>query len=831
MKDKEIKVLEELKKGKTIREAANAASTLEILVKRWIRLGEEGDPEYAEFYKEYKKLSSQKREEETDIEETIDKCVKILEEGHHFKEIPNLLDISESELKKFFTQGRSGVKPYDKYYEASIKSRNMHRNVKKEDNYINNRLNNLSLKELDFILEDNNSLQLIPNKNRKIRSIKLEISNENVKNSLIKLDKLKKVEHKIRKQLNKLKIRTLLGYLDEQDRVLYSNRPRKKIIEKIIKDLKFEEMEKFYDELFGKKPKPPVKAKVETIVEEPQKADDTHIEKEILVEKTKSGTCVICGRKLNPYSKRDKCKPCLRSIHGVNILSELLNYIQPGIPFLKEELKSLGYHEEKVLFSIWVLQDNNLLKKEPNKKYSLVEKEKLDVFIEKWGEYIENKGEINSNIVLSKKCIICKETRSISNFDKTVSSVDGYKDYCKKCKPLVNSARSLKTILNYVKPKEIFIKEDLYSHYEQPFILDTVIFNLIDQNLMQQKGEKYRLRDEDILNDFLEKYYIEEEKRPMDTGTVEEIGEEANDPEASSSISEEDEELKRKMNIVLYYLKEGFSEKEAFNSADLNKSVLITWKNLGRKGTEPYDYFYEEYKKLKNIEEEEEEEPIIEETSTELSDEEKRTKEKMNLFINEIISTKSIKTAFKNRNLNKDELSNWIALGNEGNEFYKKFLQDYSNSVKYLINEEIKDMRIEEAKKLIIQGYSVDEAVEKVNEIDYSKKEEEINQIIANEQNQLIEGIEENVEYSPNNIKNELSYELISQNEINGLSTVLIRGKIKNNSLMSVFDKLREYQSNINKILTNRLNDNAYEIFIELEIEESELNKIDFLNI
>ena len=831
MKDKEIKVLEGLKKGQTIREAANAASTLEILVKRWIRLGEEGDPDYIEFYNEYKNITPPKIENKTSIEETIDKCVKVLEEGFHFKKIPDLLDIPESELKNFYTQGKLGVKPYDKYYKASLKSRNMFKNAKKEKSNINNRLNNLTLKELDFILEENNRLQIIPNKNRKIRTIKQEIYTEDIQKSLNRLNHLKKIENKIRKQLNKLKIRTLLGYLNDKDRVLYSNRPRKKIIEKIIKDLNFNDMETFYDELFKiKKPKPKETPNaIEEVIEKDEEPEEEKlIAEEDIKKESKKNTCMICGRKLNPYSKRDKCKRCLRSIHGVNILTELLNYIPPEIPFVKEDLNNLGYHKDKVLFSIWVLQDNNLLKKEPNKKYSLVEKEKLDEFIQIWGEYIEIKEEgKDSTKILSKKCIICKKTLSISNFSKSPSSIDGFKDYCKKCKPLVNTARSLKTLLNYVKPKEVFIKEDLYRYYEQPFLLDGGIYNLIDHDLIQQKGEKYRLKDEKILNDFLDKYYFEKEK-PKNTGLVNK-GKITEVPEPSSNDSEEDIELKRKINIVLHYLKEGFSEKEAFNSAELNKSVLITWKNLGRKGTEPYDYFYQEYKKLTN-EEDSIEEPALEETSTELTDDERKIKEKMNLFTNEIINTKSVKDAFKNANLNKEEFADWIDLGNSENGFYKKFLEDYKNSLKYVINVEIKSIRIEEAKKLMIQGYSIDEAVEKVNKIDYSKKEEELQKEFAKEYD-LVRGIEKNEISDINNVQNELSFELISKNETTKLSTVIIRGKIKNNSLMSIFDKIRDYQRDINKIITNRLNDNEYEVFIEMEIEESELNAIDLLNI
>ena len=57
MDEKEIKILEELKKGKSLKEAAESASTKEIVVKRWIQWGKDGDESYIEFYSEYKKIN------------------------------------------------------------------------------------------------------------------------------------------------------------------------------------------------------------------------------------------------------------------------------------------------------------------------------------------------------------------------------------------------------------------------------------------------------------------------------------------------------------------------------------------------------------------------------------------------------------------------------------------------------------------------------------------------------------------------------------------------------------------------------------------------------
>ena len=121
MNDKQVKVLEELKKGRNIKEAANAASTFEIIVKRWIECGKKGDKEYNEFYKEYIKINELKySDNQFDDEKNI-----------NFKSKYNSEDL-ETEL------------------------------------FINDRLNELSLKELDFILEDNHSFQVLPDKHRKI---------------------------------------------------------------------------------------------------------------------------------------------------------------------------------------------------------------------------------------------------------------------------------------------------------------------------------------------------------------------------------------------------------------------------------------------------------------------------------------------------------------------------------------------------------------------------------------------------------------------------------------------------------------------------------------
>ena len=830
MDEKEIKILEELKKGKSLKEAAESASTKEVVVKRWIQWGKDGDESYIEFYSEYKKISPNKVETaKLSNSEIVDKCVDLLESGVDYKEIPALLNIPKFRLKNFYNQGRLGIKPYDKYYNASEEAKK--RSKEKEGNskeFNIKKLNQLDLKELDFILSDNNCFQLTPNKQIKIKSIEEEIPLEDVEESVKKLKEIKITEDKIKKQLNKFSVTSLLKYLSPRDSILYVNKPRKKIVKKIIKDLKFSEMEGFYEGLLEERP-----------VKIDEEDEEGKLKISILLE-TKDRKCIVCGRRINSLSNKDMCKTCLRSIHAANTLNTLLKYIQPKIPFYKEDLKKLGYQNEKLLDTIWVLQENDLLIEESPNKFYLVRKEILEEYLDKWDDFVKDRTEIDTSTKLSKECIICKETKAISQFNESSSNADGYKDYCKNCERPVNTARSLTTLLNYVEPKTVFKKEEIYPNYPEPFLVENTIFLLQEHDLIDSHpdGERFRLKDNKTLDEFLEKYYIEEGERPKTLKkpkqTIrkeraksietepEEITEENTpatsietepEPLESPDISKEFE-LKNKMDMVLNYLREGFTEKEAFNFVDLNKSTLITWKNLGKKGKEPYAYFYNEYNKLNN--------EHIEE-----SKEEMEIKGKMDFFTEEIIVTGSIKTAFSNSEISIEEFVSWVKLGNLGETFYRNLLNQYLNSIRYAINEEIKNLRIEEAKKLMIQGYDIDEAIEKVNKLDYSKKEKELEEKLRKEEEDLLNGTDVNpITESIPEEKYGLKFKIASIDRNTGLLKLHIIGKIRNEDLKPIQEILKNYPRDINKILTKDSSEDSCDVLIELEIENTELQEI-----
>ena len=859
MNDKQVKVLEELKKGRNIKEAANAASTFEIIVKRWIECGKKGDKEYNEFYKEYIKINELKySDNQFDDEKNI-----------NFKSKYNSEDL-ETEL------------------------------------FINDRLNELSLKELDFILEDNHSFQVLPDKHRKIFTIKSNILLENICKSLEKLKELKNTENKIIKHLNEFDTAKLLKYLSNRDQVLYINQTRKNIINKIIKDLNFVDYQKFYDGLLDNN-------SVETLNNE--KIKDQTVKNSLEnSELTDNKKCVICGKPIPSNTKKDKCKSCLNSIHAVNTLHELLNFVDPQISFFKEDLKELGYSKFKIYDTIWVLQENNLLFEISDEEYLLVKKELIDNFFNDWGNYIEEKDETLSNHKLSKECIICNNTFTISQFSKSPTSADGYYDYCKECEKPINAARSLKELLQYVDPEEVFKKCEIYHNYSEHFLLDSSIYLLQEQDLIESNrdGERFRLKEKSIIDEFLDKYYIKEDEMPItkipkkptaidydsiETNTINNSYkvkyESSIDSDPIEINTEDNNELIRKMKIVLYYLKEGFTEKEAAGFVDLNKDSLIKWRNYGEDGKEPYDYFYLEYNNLKKegiIEEETEfkytkkrHQIVIDaikggetrkdaaklagvtiknldkwyslgkyekiepyksyyeeydnirhgnKTNTEkssqnteliLNEEELKIKENMEVFADEIIKTKSVKKAFKNSNLSPEEFDSWVNLANNGEKLYENLLNLYSNTLRFIINEEIRNLRINEAYKLIVRGYDINKVVNIVNNIDYTNKEKEFKEKFTKEREDLInEDIRGIDKESSDSDENCINLNITSQNQVTGLLTLLITGKIKKGNLLHVFDNLIKYENKINKILTKQY-DKSHKILIELEINQNEL--------
>lgn len=683
MDKKQIKVLEELKKGKNIKEAAKSAITLEIIVNRWIRLGSEGDKDCLEFYNEYQKIISDSNKE-LSTEEAVKEAIKLLKNDTPEQEIIAILKIPKFKLNNWYNQGKLGIKPFDEYYKEKekYKKRSEEKNTNKQNL---NKLNNLTLKELDFILEYNNSTQLIPDKNTKIKTINEEISYENIEKSIEKLEELKSKLNDIEKQLNKCSTSTLLKLLNKHDQVIYNNKPRKKIVKKIMKDLKYIDVEDFLDNLY------------DIIDKRSHEIKEPPVEPKPLEEKNEK-KCIICGRTLKESYKKDKCKPCLKKINAANLLTELLKVIDPEIPFTKNSLEELNYPPFKVQETVWILQEHDLLIKS-NNKYSIVKKEIIEEFLEEWKEYIDVEDIDNepTHQKLSKECKICKKTLPISQFSQSLTNKDRHKDYCKNCAKSVEAAMSLKTLLKYVNPNEEFEKEDLYQYYQEPFLLDAGIFSLQEHDLIiSLENGLLKLKDKEKIDIFLEKNYIEE-----DTLSTERISRDLDEEESDETDKDDsnlkehgifegdinleelnptERKLKEKMDTILIALKEGKTEKEAFKLVKLNSSI-ISWRILANKNKQPYKYFIENYEKIN-----EEEDTVYAYNYT---------KKRHEIVINAIKEGKTKEEVSKIAKVSIKDITIWYNTGEKGILPYKNYYEDYIK-VKKSISDKEYEKEVEE---------------------------------------------------------------------------------------------------------------------------------------
>ena len=235
MDNKQQIIIKELKEGKSIKEAAKTAETLEIIVNRWIKLGKEGDDRYAQFYNEYKEIMGIEDEIKNEIEEDIkeeeapktksttiankelvEKAIKLLNENKTLEEINNILNIPEYKIKNWCKQGKLGIKPFNEFYKIVEESKgnkiedSIHIEEKEEEKL----LNELTLKELDFILEDNEFFEMVPNKEVKIKTILTKIDSEKIKKSNERLNELKLKQSEIAIFLEEFNTDLLLSFLN-----------------------------------------------------------------------------------------------------------------------------------------------------------------------------------------------------------------------------------------------------------------------------------------------------------------------------------------------------------------------------------------------------------------------------------------------------------------------------------------------------------------------------------------------------------------------------------------------------------------------------------------
>lgn len=932
MDEKQTKILELLEEGKTIKEASKEANTLELIVNRWIQLGKDGDERYSEFYEEYENIlkggyadtdKSNNTEKTLSNDELIDKSINLLKEDKTLPEVIEILKIPNYKINNWYHQGRLGIEPYDKFYNTCLELNIGLPNEKKtkietfKGKELRNKLNTLKPEEIEYILEYNEIEEIDSDYKKNIETINNTLTLKEIEVSLKKLDELEEKRLEIEKILEKSSFSTLLNLLEEEDRLKYKNSSSDDIIDRIFNLSKLSEYEEFLELL------------------------NENFTDEIESEETEIRKCEICGKELSD-KETGKCKKCKKKSNAAKILIELLNSISPEVPFYSDDLKNLGFEKAKINHYIWSLEDYDLIKKEKNNKYSLVSQDKLDEFIDKYGEG-SKPIESGNKIKLSKKCKICEKTLAIAKFIPDENSEDGYGNICKKCKKHVKAANYIKYILKWKKPEEAFKKEDIVGNYNKAKTLTAHIWTLLDLDLIEysEETEQYSLKNQSIIDKFLEDYFIEEEYKKFEASVKKdttkkpkkvkkqtlddyvEKAEEYKEKHSKTIIYNRNELVNSKMNLLINSLKSGKSLEDACLEANLPESIIQSWIRFAKQGNSEYLKFYEDYlavtthevlKEGQTEEEADQEEmdrvidslgyaPKKHETiigairegktineasklvNVHINDlikwykngkngikpfdsyysdyneareyyenkmeskrrrfDDEETQEKLNIFIEAIREGKTRDEASEISGIKLSTINLWVNKGNKGDERYLEFANEYKKAREIATDDaqKLKDneKEIEEFLNYIREGKTRAEACELSNLelkavqnwITQGKlgKEEFID--LANEYDNAREEAKTKKEIEElgwklneleDNIFNNIKLIVVEMNE--EMAEIILKGKIKNTELMSTINGLKEFENEINKILTNRLSEYELELFIELKLNNEQLNNL-----
>ena len=365
--------------------------------------------------------------------------------------------------------------------EIKITQKNVKKTKKDSAKYdinviIKRKLKMLTLKELNYILKDNLINDWSNKKDIKIDLIIKNLSVEEINRELSKIKYLKEKCNKIEDLLNRFNIAKLMTILNEIDsnvfnNALYFNKETEELIYKIMQILPYDKLEWFVN---------------------------------YLNDLMKNPTCKVCGKKLERWSKNEACRDCNKMIHACTILINLRNLVG-DVGFAKKDLESFGYNHIEANDAIWTLQTFDLLEEKEGLFY-LEDDEKIGAFEKEWKEYVDPEKIKSTGKIFSKTCKACGKNKKVSEFAKSNRTIDNYNDFCKDCNKKIITAKNLIELLKHVNPLEEFSLSDLEVYYPEEFLRIGIVYSLQDNDLLEQKGEVYRLKEKDILDEFLNKW-------------------------------------------------------------------------------------------------------------------------------------------------------------------------------------------------------------------------------------------------------------------------------------------------------------------------------------
>lgn len=323
--------------------------------------------------------------------------------------------------------------------------------------------------------------------------------------------------------------------------------------------------------------------------------------------------CEICGKKL-PVSQfytsttsddgyNSKCKDCSKKTYAVTVLEEIMAYVEPDTPFDRDDLSNQFEDRMTFLDYFWTLQDFDLIiHDEKLDVYALTSEDKLNSFIEKYGDKPEEKQEetvepeeLKPEVSIPqvknpyekellddgfKECELCGKRLPISNFYKSSTTKDGYVGKCKECSEKTDAIKALNEIQDYIEIGEPFTEKDLLKQIDNPTKVKYYIWTLQEANLLEydSKNGIYILE----INDQFKEYQdlVETSDDRSDSEKPEEVSEKdsltvpsENDPLKVVDVPDEDltleEETSKEEDSILSPVK-----KEIIYVSDANGSPI-----------------------------------------------------------------------------------------------------------------------------------------------------------------------------------------------------------------------------------------------------------------
>ena len=630
-------------------------------VRSWYSLGEKGDEDYKNFYFGCKLLLPKGIPKEdtgkiVNNEELMNEFITLIEDGKTNNEAINQLKIPKFKVKNWINQGKLGNKKYVDFYNAYMIEINEKKAAKKAKKP--------KKQQKESELTNDKICKICGRKFSKKRTkdiCKRCEKKQYASKIILKLLKIIKPEIPFKKDdlkslnLEEFQIKDYIWTLKEFNLITERNNKyqlkNKKTLRKFIEKSGIE-----IDEL-------------------PSVESENSLHK----------TCKKCGKTLlkntdffksetTPDGYEDNCKDCKKLISAADYLKEISEYIDFDGEFSEEDLKPYFKDPFKLQAKLWLLIENDLVKKNfEENTYVLTDEKTANDFLEKYWEEkpkikppVKNTKEEQMEIIINamsegKSRSEAAELAGTPLYKITHWFNEGRQGYGKDNIKFYKQLKEIETPQNALK---IDMKVVLHELREGKDIsqISHVSENEI-KNWISKGKENLKPYDE---------FYREYEKIIQKN--------------KEKDINEyNDKQINRK--IFLENIKIGKSKQEAAENAHIDLSLVEKWYSKGFANEMPYHEFYEKYVQLKN-QPKKAEIPQIEKTDNFGNG---TTITQMNMILKNMVKGMDEYEAVENAEISKNTYKYWLNRGKqEFGELYTQFYH-YINEIKdgkYIIQDD-----------------------------------------------------------------------------------------------------------------------------------------------